>query len=82
MFYVYILYSPSLDQYYVGHSADLADRLFRHTNSGSKSTKKANDWVLKYSEEFSTRAEATQREMEIKRKKSRKYIEWLIGSAN
>ncbi len=79
-FYVYIIYSPGLDQYYVGHSEDLEDRIFRHTNSGSKSTKKTNDWVIKYTEKFGTRQEAMRREREIKNKKSKKYIEWLISS--
>ena len=79
-FYVYILYSPSLDQYYIGHTENLEDRIFRHTNSGSKSTKKANDWGIKYNEEFESRKDAMHRELEIKNKKSRKYIEWLIGS--
>ena len=79
-FCVYIIYSSSLDQYYIGHSEDLEDRVFRHQNSGSKSTKKANDWKLVYHKSFQTRAEAVSREMEIKKKKSRKYIEWLIRS--
>jgi len=79
-FYVYILYSSSLDQYYIGHTENLEDRIFRHTNSGSKSTKKANDWVIKYNEEFKLRKDAIHRELEIKSKKSRKYIEWLVGS--
>lgn len=77
---VYILYSKTLDQYYVGHTENLADRIFRHTNSGSKSTKKANDWIVVYTEEFGTRQEAAKREFEIKKKKSRKYIDWLISS--
>ncbi|MEO6611912.1 MAG: GIY-YIG nuclease family protein [Chitinophagaceae bacterium] len=82
MFYwVYILYSSVLDQYYIGHSANIEDRLFRHNNSGSKSTKKANDWKLMYHETFDNKAAAAQRELEIKRKKSRKYIEWLISSS-
>jgi putative endonuclease len=34
---------------------------------------------LVYSEELTTKAEATRREMEIKKKKSRKYIQWLIA---
>jgi putative endonuclease len=77
-FYLYILYSSSLDQYYVGHTENLSDRIFRHNNSGSKSTKKANDWIIKHREEFETRSEAMQRELEIKNKKSRKYIELLF----
>ncbi len=79
-FFVYILYSSSLDQYYIGHSENLQDRIFRHTNSGSKSTKKTNDWVIKYTEEFELRKDAVHRELSIKNKKSRKYIDWLISS--
>jgi putative endonuclease len=81
MFYVYILYSQSLDRYYVGQTENLNDRIFRHTNSGSKSTKAANDWVLKHKEEFNSRSEALKRESEIKKKKSRKYLDWLVSSA-
>lgn len=42
-------------------------------------TSKANDWELVYKEKFSTREEAYKREKQIKAKKSRKYIEWLIS---
>jgi putative endonuclease len=38
----------------------------------------AKDWELKYFETFLTRSEACQRELEIKKMKSRKYIENLI----
>ena len=77
MFKIYIIYSASLDRYYVGSTGNIEDRMFRHNNSGSKSTKSASDWVLVYSEDFETRSEAVQRELEIKGKKSRKYIERL-----
>ena len=80
IFWVYILYSLSLDQYYIGHTENLEDRIFRHTNSGSKSTKKASDWKIAYTEEYQTRSEAFKREMEIKKKKSRKYVDYLINS--
>jgi putative endonuclease len=80
VFFVYIIYSPIIDQYYVGHTDDLSDRFFRHINSGSKATKKVNDWQLVYKEMYENRSEAYRREMEIKKKKSRKYIERLIVS--
>jgi putative endonuclease len=51
-FFVYILYSPTIDQYYTGYTNDLNDRIFRHVNSGSKATKKANDWQLIYKEMY------------------------------
>ncbi|MBN8672741.1 MAG: GIY-YIG nuclease family protein [Chitinophagales bacterium] len=80
-YHVYILFSPTINQYYIGHSHDLDDRLSRHNNSGSKATKKANDWKIVYTETFDTKTAAFQREMDIKKKKSRKYIETLISSA-
>ena len=79
-FFVYIIYSQEIDQYYVGHSGNLDDRITRHIASGSKATKKADDWMIVYREHFVTRSEAYRREIEIKKKKSRKYIEWLINS--
>ncbi len=77
-FFVYILFSASINQYYIGQTSDISDRLRRHNASSSKSTKKANDWAIVYFEEFATRSEAVLRETEIKKKKSRKYIEKLI----
>jgi predicted GIY-YIG superfamily endonuclease len=79
MFYTYIIYSSAIDQFYIGHCEDLEDRLLHHNNSGSLATKKANDWVIVYSKRFDSRKQANQLEMIIKRKKSRKYIEWLIS---
>ena len=81
-FYLYIIYSPSLDQYYVGQTHNLSDRLFRHKNSGSKSTQKVSDWTLVFSEQYLTRSEAILREKEIKRKKCRRYIEFLINQSH
>jgi len=76
----YIIYSPSLYQYYIGQFEKPEDRLFRHNNSGRKSTKKANDRKPVYSGTFQTKSGATKRELAIKKKKSHKYIEWLINS--
>ncbi len=80
MFYIYIIYSKTLDKYYVGSCQNIEQRLQDHLNSRSKFTKVAKDWVLKYSEAFNTRSEAYQREMQIKKMKSRKYIENLIST--
>ncbi|MBK7375127.1 MAG: GIY-YIG nuclease family protein [Chitinophagaceae bacterium] len=45
-FYVYIIYSPSLDQFYIGHTQSLEDRIFRHNNAGSKATKQALSMIF------------------------------------
>ena len=78
---VYIIYSVKLDKYYIGYTENIATRLSQHNAGISTFTAKATDWVMKYSEAFANREEAQQRELEIKRKKSRKYVEWLIASA-
>jgi putative endonuclease len=79
MFFVYILYSIQADRYYVGETDSLGERLISHKTGISPYTSMANDWELKYHEEFGSRKEAIKREKQIKRKKSRKYIEWLIS---
>lgn len=78
MFYTYIIYSAAINKYYVGSCQDVQQRLQDHLNSRSKYTKVAKDWELKYFETFQTRSEASQRELQIKKMKSRKYIENLI----
>ena len=82
MYFVYILYSKRHDRYYVGHCEDLNIRLTRHNNKGVPSTKFYTPWILVYSEKFETRSLASVREKEIKNKKSRKYIEFLINSTH
>ena len=80
MFFVYILYSKSLDRYYVGHTASLNDRIKRHNSGRSKATKGGIPWSLIYKEMFENKADAYKRERSIKAKKSRIYIEKLIAS--
>ena len=77
---VYILFSAKVNKYYVGQTDDLTARLLSHNSGLSPFTSIANDWKLVYSENFKTRSESRKRESNIKRKKSRKYIEWLISN--
>ena len=79
-FYVYILFSQKLNRYYIGYTSELSKRLQEHNSGKSSFTSKADDWNILYTEEFDARGEAHKRELEIKNKKSRKYIEWLIGN--
>ncbi len=80
MFYVYIIYSKAIDKYYVGSCQNIEQRIDDHLNSRSKYTKIAKDWELKYSESFETRIESYQREMQIKKMKSRIYIKNLLDN--
>jgi putative endonuclease len=67
VFQVYILYPALIDQYYIGYTGNIEDRLYCHKNSGSKATKIANDRELVYREQYDTRESANQRELEIKK---------------
>ena len=78
----YIIYSTKLDKYYIGSCENILTRINQHNTARNKSTKPGVPWSIKYTKEFATRSEAQQWEMEVKKKKSRKYIEWLIGSVN
>src|SRR5437868_987804 len=79
-FYVYILYSAKCDKYYVGHSEFVDNRLYEHKhNKSGKFSKICAPWQLIYTESHPTRSDAVKREREIKSRKSRKYIESLIG---
>jgi putative endonuclease len=81
MYFVYILFSPKTNKYYVGSTDDLEARLKHHNSGATPSTKSgAPFWEIKHQESLPDRSAALKRELEIKRKKSRKYIEWLISS--
>ncbi len=77
-YYTYILYSSTRDRYYIGSCSDVNIRLRRHNAGATTSTKSGRPWKVMYTESYSTKTEALQREMQIKKMKSRKYIEELI----
>jgi putative endonuclease len=78
--HVYILFSLKLNKYYVGSTTDLQRRLVEHNRGKEKFTKTGVPWQLVYSEVFEQIAAARKRELEIKKKKSRNYIESIIRS--
>ncbi|MFO7847470.1 MAG: GIY-YIG nuclease family protein [Balneolaceae bacterium] len=71
---VYILYSVSVDRYYVGQTSNLEEQLKRHNQGKSKHTKSGIPWTLKYKETFAGRSEAMAREKEIKSSESREDL--------
>jgi len=80
-FLIYILYSSTRDRYYVGHTGDsLQERLRKHNSDHKGYSGKVGDWQIVYTESYSTKSAAYQREREIKSWKSRKRIEILIAS--
>ncbi|MGD0338327.1 MAG: GIY-YIG nuclease family protein [Bacteroidota bacterium] len=80
-FYTYIIQSDTDGSFYIGSTHDLELRVLRHNEGWSRSTKAKRPWNLVYFKEFQTKSEALKREFEIKRRKSKKYIESLIKNA-
>jgi putative endonuclease len=78
IFYLYILHSCKDGTYYIGHTGDLKKRIHWHNAGYSLSTKAKRPWKLVYQEIYQTKSDAQKREYELKRKKSRKYIEFII----
>ena len=76
---VYILYSASLNKYYIGACIDMDRRLKEHNAGHSTFTKTGIPWKLVYQETFDSLQEAKKRELYIKKQKSRQYIERLIA---
>ncbi len=77
-YYVYIIYSLSKDKYYIGYSTDPLERLEEHNLGATTSTRPGRPWILVYKEEYPNKHAAIIREKEIKKMKSRKFIESLI----
>ncbi|NJX17275.1 GIY-YIG nuclease family protein [Tamlana crocina] len=76
-----MLYSQQLDKYYVGHTgSSVSERLQKHLSDHKGFTSFAKDWQIVFTEAFESKSEAYQRELYIKKRKSRKYIEELIRS--
>ena len=83
MFFIYILYSPSSDKYYLGYTEDVSKRIFMHNNPiRSSYTSKHTPWILKRTFEVgNNKTFALKIEQKIKKMKSRKYLEKLLDPA-
>jgi len=75
-FFVYIIYSDSIDKFYVGQTGNIDNRLHFHNDFEKNNiwTKRGIPWVLKITIPFKSRTEALKAEKFIKKQKSRKLI--------
>ena len=80
MNFVYILHSKILDQYYIGETEDLENRIKQHNNGFYEQayTKITSDWKLFHSIACNDKSQAIKIERHIKKMKSRKYLENLL----
>lgn len=81
MCFCYILYSKSLNKYYIGATCDnLEERLRKHNSNHKGFTSNTSDWLIAYFESFDDKEAAFKREKGVKAWKSRSRIEKLIAS--
>jgi len=80
MFYLYILRSKRNGKYYIGSTHHLGDRLREHNAGKVRSTKGLLPLEIIYKEEYLTISSARKSESQIKKRKSRKYIESIVKS--
>ncbi|GAB3544977.1 GIY-YIG nuclease family protein [Spirosoma fluminis] len=77
---VYIIYSPTTDQYFIGQTKDLRISLWQHNAKTNPSTANGKPWEVKFTQQFATRNEALSLEMKLKNK-DRIYWEELINNS-
>jgi putative endonuclease len=64
----YILYSATLNKYYIGSTTDIERRLNEHNRGKEKFTATGIPWILVYQESFAELKQARQRELYITKK--------------
>lgn len=75
----YILYSKTIDKYYVGYTCEaISERLRKHNTNHKGFTGKVEDWQVVYFEEYETKSAAYEREQQVIKWKSRRRIEALM----
>jgi putative endonuclease len=80
-FYFFILYNYKTNRYYTGYCEDIITRVTKHNQGSTPSTRHRIPWNLVYSEKYESKTEAIIRERQIKNKKSRIFIEYLIKNS-
>ena len=66
MYYVYLLKSEKSDQYYIGYTDNLRQRLYIHNQGLNEATKPYAPWKLIYYEAYQTSHAAHAREKILK----------------
>jgi len=82
MYTVYIIYSQSIDKYYIGFSSNIQERLRKHNCNSKEFSSSGRPWLLVYTELFDDKKDAMAREMQLKKWKNRERIEHLINAGS
>ena len=74
-FYVYILWSNSIEKFYIGSTENLIKRVQSHNKGLGNWTRKAHDWILVHSISQYSRSEALELEKRIKKRGAKRWLE-------
>ncbi len=81
MYYIYILYSKTIDKYYIGSTSNVENRLAFHNSARNKIwSKRGQPWENVFEQEFESKKQALKAEGFIKNQKSRKFIQKFSAS--
>lgn len=61
MYFVYLLESTAFNRFYIGVTSDLVNRIKKHNNGSSFSTKPYKPWIVIYSEKYLIKENAYKR---------------------
>jgi putative endonuclease len=75
MFFVYILYSSSLEKYYAGSTEDVEKRFAEHNIGKGKFTSTGIPWILITTFSCNSRSEAVVLETKIKKRGIKRYLQ-------
>ena len=78
MYYVYILYSKSINKLYKGFTANLKNRIEQHNKQEIKFTKNGTPWILIYYQSFISKTDALREELFLKSGKGKERIKYLL----
>jgi len=76
-YYVYILYSKSLDSFYKGQTNDLSDRIYRHNLKRENATKNGAPWALIWSTSKNSRSDAVVLERKLKNLSRKRLLAFI-----
>jgi|GEM_PF-3896195 len=77
MHYVYVIYSETADQYFIGLAKDVQIALWQHNAKANPATAAGKPWVERFRQGFEKRTSAQSLEMRLKNKDRRGLEEFL-----
>lgn len=73
-YHTYVIQSTSLGIFYIGQTNNLSDRLARYNSNRNKYTKNKGPWILFFSKQFESRAQAVALELKLKSFKNKDFL--------